>query len=557
MKYLKYLSIVALLAVVAACSEDFLAVNPQGSLDGAALQSPQGIEASLVSAYSMLDGWNGQWGNFGPWGRDAGSDASDIADITQIELFQWIPSNGLFDDYFQSRFEGIARSNATRALNNSSDLISADRQAQIDAETRFLRAHFHFELWKVFRNVPFYTEDDIDFRKPNDQDILPTIISELEAAASVLPAVQAEVGRVSQGAAWAYLGRARMFAGDFAGAKSALDAVVNSGIYALNDCFQHNFNAEFDNSVESVYAVQFSVNDGDSGANNGNYGTRLGFPHSGSPFGCCGFNQPSADVVNAFKVDANGLPITDGTDIAEGDFVDPRLDLSVGRDDVPFWDHGIHNPTWIRDRNFAGPFSPKKTQYWSSQPEFNSANAPGAWGPQVSAINYNIIRYADVLLMLAEAEVETGNLERARELVNMVRSRAGGCAQGPGTSAADVLVSIDDPGITWANYAVSTYDDPWTDATAARNAVRLERRIELSQEGIRMYDLRRWGILEQTMNAYFARNAARADDDILRRDYLDQAFTVEGRHNAFPLPGVQVDLSELDGTPMLQQNPGF
>jgi len=564
MKYFKIGLFVAILGIVAAaCSEDFLELNPQGSLDGSALQSPAGIEASLISAYSMLDGWNGQWGNFGPWGRDAGhwiwsgvasddahkgSDASDIADITQIELYQWLPSNGLFNDLFTSRFEGVARANATRALNAGSEEISAARSAEIDAETKFLRAHFH---------LPYYTEDDIDFRKSNADDILPNIISDLQDAVAGLPTTQAEVGRVNSLAASAYLGRVMLFAGDFAGARAALQTVVNSGQYSLAPCFQDNFNAAADNSSESILAVQFSTNDGDPGANNGNYGTRLGFPHSGSPFGCCGFNQPTADLVNAYKVDASGLPITDGTDVAAGDLVDPRLDLSVGRDDVPFWDHGTHNPTWIRDRNFAGPFSPKKMQYFASQAEFNSSSSPGAWGPQVSAINYNIIRYADVLLMLAEAEIETGNLEAARSLVNQVRSRAAGCAQGPATDGSNILVSIDDPGITWASYAVGTYDAPWTNANAARDAVRLERRIELAQEGHRMYDLRRWGILEQTMNAYFARNAARADGDVLKRLYLNEGFTVEARHNRFPLPGTQVDLSEMDGTPMLQQNPGF
>ena len=163
MKYFKYLLLVGVFGIVIACSEEFLELNPQGSLDGSALQSPAGIEASLISAYSMLDGWNGRWGNFGPWGIDAGhwiwsgvasddahkgSDASDIADITQIELYQWIPSNGLLEDLFTSRFEGIARANATRALNSGSEEIDAARQAEIDAETRFLRAHFHFDLWR-------------------------------------------------------------------------------------------------------------------------------------------------------------------------------------------------------------------------------------------------------------------------------------------------------------------------------------------------------------------------------------------------------------------------
>ena len=573
MKHIKYFIFIAVLGVITfACSGDFLELNPQGALDGSALQSPDGIEASLISAYSMLDGWNGQWGNFGPWGKDAGhwiwagvasddahkgSDASDIADITQIELYQWLPSNGLLEDLFVSRFEGIARVNATMNLNNSSEAIDAARKTQIDAESRLLRAHYHFDLYRTFKNIPYYVETDQDFRKSNDSDILPAIITDLETAVSGLPVSQGEVGRATKGAAQAYLGKVKMFAGDYAGAKAAFDAVVNSGQYSLTDCFHDNFNAATDINSEAMLAVQFSVNDGDPGANNANYGTRLGFPHSGSPFGCCGFNQPSADLVNSYLVDDNGLPMSNAGDVALGSTVDPRLDWTVGRDNVPYYDHGTHQPEWIRDRNFGGPYSPKKTQYHSDQNQFNSAASAGAWGPQASAINYNIIRYADVLLMLAEAEVEAGSLERARELVNMVRTRAGNCAQGPGGSSAEIQTSIDDPAITWATYKVGTYPGPWTDATAARSAVRLERRLELAMEGHRLYDLRRWGTLPQTMNAYFARNAARDDSDLFKRRYLSEAFTVEAKHNAYPLPGVQVDLSEVDGAPMLKQNDGF
>jgi hypothetical protein len=570
MKAFKILLVFASVALLAACSEEFLEVAPKGSLDAAALESPAGIEASLISAYSMIDGWNGTWGNLGPWGKDAGhwiwsnvasddahkgSDAGDIVDITQIELYQWLPSNGLIEDLFTERYEGIARANATAALNNASETIDPARQAEITGEVAFLRAHFHFDLWKNFRNVPYYTEEDFDFRKANNEDIIPRIVADFQTAINNLPTSFSEVGRANRTAAQAYLGKVFMHNGQFAEAREQLSAVVNSGQYALNPCFYDNFNAATDNSVESIFAVQYSVNDGDPNANNGNYGTRLGFPHSGSPFGCCGFNQPSADLANAFRTDEAGLPIpvTQGEDLAVGMTVDPRLDWTVGRDDVPYYDYGLHNPTWIRDRSFAGVYSTKKAQYQAAQTEFNSANSPGAWGPQVSAINYNIIRYADVLLMLAEAEVELGNLEAARALVNQVRSRAGGCVQG----ASSITTSMDDPEITWATYSVGTYDDAWTNAGAAREAVRLERRLELAMEGHRMYDLRRYGTLQSTMNDYFARNNARADGDPLKRNYLSDAQNVDGRYMAYPIPSQQILLSSIEGTPMLQQNEGF
>jgi tetratricopeptide (TPR) repeat protein len=573
MKALKVIIFSLIIMGAYSCGDNFLEVNPQGALDGSALQSPAGIEASLISAYSMLDGWNGQWGNNGPWAKDAGhwiwsnvasddahkgSEASDIPQILEIEKFQWLPSNNLLEDLFLPRYEGIARVNATISLNASSTEIDAGRKAEIEAEARFLRAHYHFDIWRAFKNIPYYTEADEDYRKPNTEDIIPNIVADLEAAIAVLPTDQAEVGRVTKGAAQAYLGKVYMHNGQYAEAKAQFDAVVASNKYSLAPCFHDNFNADKDNGSESVFAVQFSVNDGDPGANNGNYGTRLGFPHSGSPFGCCGFNQPTPDLVNAFKTDGSGLPVRDGADIDfTNDNIDPRLDWTVGRDGVPFYNHGNHERSWIRDPSHGGIYSPKKTQFHADQDQYNSGASAGAWGPQVSAINYNIIRYADVLLMLAEAEVELGNLEAARALVNQVRNRANGCAQGPGTSASDIEVATNDAGITWANYNVGEYTSAWSDAGAARDAVRLERRLELAMEGHRFYDLRRWGILESTMNAYIAANNSRTDGDELKRQHLVDANNVEAKHYAFPLPQVQIDLSEVDGTPRLTQNPGF
>lgn len=570
MNKIKYIVSIAVLALVFfSCKDEFLEHNPQGALDGAALASPAGIETSLVSAYSMLDGWSGQWGNFGPWARDAGhwvwgdvtsddsykgSDASDLAEFTEFELFQWRGSNGLLDDYWQSQYEGVARANATIALNNASE----NPDSEVDGQAKFLRAHYHFNLWKMFKNIPYYTEEDFDFRKANDQDIFPNMIADMTDAFNQLPNSFAEVGRVTKGAADAYLGKMYMYNGDLESAKPHLERVAGATYgYELADCYHDNFDADFENGPESILAVQFSVNDGDGAANNGNYGTRLGFPHSGSPFGCCGFHQPTQNLVNQFKTGADGLPTTAGGDIGganAADMVDPRLDWSVGRDDVPYYDHGNHNPSWIRDRAFAGPFSPKKQQFHAHHSDaIGSGAIPGAWGNQVSAINYNIIRLADVILMLAEVEAQIGSTDVARQLVNRVRARAANCAQGAGTGAADIRASINDASITWATYNVQEYPmghSAFASRASALDAVKLERRIELSNEGHRTFDLRRWGDLESVMNAYL-------DTEQVSRSYIANHNTVEAIHYVFPLPTTQIDLSEVDGEPRLQQNTGF
>jgi hypothetical protein len=540
-----------------ACTEDFLDAPPQAALDEGTLGNQAGVEAALISAYSMLDGWNDDWGTFSPpwggagsnwvWGSVTsddsykGSESGDQLEIQQIELYQWAPGNVYFNVKFQALYEGIARSNATIGLMKKTEGLSEiDR---IEGEARFLRGHYHFDAWKMWKNVPYYTEEDDDFRKPNTEDIIPRIVEDFQFAANNLPSVQGAVGRATSGAAQAYLGKVLLYNGDYSGAKTQLDAVVNSGIYALSPCFHDPFTQELENGPEMVFSIQASVNDGSSEGQNGNFADRLNYPNGGGSFGCCGFHQPSQNLVNSHKVDANGLPMTSSfndADVTSADPVDPRLDWTVGRDDVPFLEYGLHSPDWIRARVFAGPYSAKKFIH----DEGEKSNV-GWQTEQLSSINVPIIRYSDVLLMLAECEVEAGSLDRARELVNMVRARAAGCAIGPDGTAT----SIDDPGITWATYRVGTYDTPWSDKDAARAAVRFERKIELALEGHRLFDLRRWGVAKTVLNEYLAVEST-------KRVYLDVA-NFEDRHALYPLPSVQIELSKVDDTPQLQQNPGY
>jgi hypothetical protein len=320
----------------------------------------------------------------------------------------------------------------------------------------------------------------------------------------------------------------------------------------LEETFHNVFAVQHDNGPETILAYQASSNDGNPNGNNGNYSDRLNFPHSGSPLGCCGFHQPSQNLVNVFQVDANGLPLLDGSwndaeaaDITPTTPVDPRLDWTTGRDGVPYLDWGIHEAGWIRARQFAGPYSPKKTIYEKNS---GAMSAVGWQNTQLHSMNFHILRYADVMLMLAEAEVEVGSLENARSLVNEIRLRAGQSAQGP--DGGDVQVSIDDASITWANYQIGTYDSPWTDQAAAREAVRMERRLELAMEGHRLFDLKRWGIAKDVLNAYVTKEKT-------RREYLSAAVTFEDRHMLYPLPITQIELSTVDGVEQLAQNPGW
>jgi hypothetical protein len=568
---------------VAWACDDFLDTPAQGALDEQTLANRAGVEGTLIAAYRVLD-WNsgvgGDWGTAASnwvWGSvtsdDAykGSEASDQPNITDIELYNWTTgaAESYLNDKWRGSYEGVVRANATiRLLNsvveNSPEEISQDDQDGIRGEALFLRAHFHFEAWKMWGNIPYYTEDDTDFREANTGgDPIASILSDLDEAIGLLPATprNGDAGRASSWTAQAYKGRVQVYAGDYGGGLTTLAAVRASGVYGLEDDFSKVWTGfqDLSNGRETILAYQASSNDGEPNGNNANYGERLNFPHSGSPFGCCGFHQPSQNLVNFFAVDASGLPLalTDpnwnarNTNLdaaaSAGLTFDPRLDWTVGRDGVPYKDWGAHAAGWIRSPAFGGPYSPKKSAYEDGS---GAVSNVGWVNTQLSSMNIHIYRYADLLLLLAEANVEAGSLGEACTIVNEIRTRAGVLAQGPATSATDMAVPIDDPSITWADYEVGLYPCPFPDQTYARTAVRYERRLELAMEGHRFFDLRRWGIAEQVINDYLAVESQ-------RRSFLTAATPYSARYNLFPIPPIQIELSEVEGESRLQQNTGW
>ncbi|HEX9085113.1 MAG TPA: RagB/SusD family nutrient uptake outer membrane protein, partial [Gemmatimonadaceae bacterium] len=314
------------------------------------------------------------------------------------------------------------------------------------------------------------------------------------------------------------------------------------------------------------------------GAENANYGERLNFPYSPSHFACCGFNDPTQNLVNFFRVDANGLPLSlsapDSWNASDAEFVggtltpvDPRLDWTVGRDGVPFKDWELYSNTWARDRENAGPYSPKKNIHEKA----SGAEATVGWQPQQqSSMNMHLFRYADLLLLLAEAEVETSDLTGAVALVNQVRARAAVAAQGCAASASnnvvakypqcaghtEMTVAINDPTITWAKYDVRPYPSFPTQAYA-RAAVHAERRLELALEGQRFFDLRRYGMTEAaaTINGYVTGIGGGREDT--RRLYLVDAEPITARHRLYPIPPIEIDLSKSNGQNNLKQNFGW
>ncbi len=226
-----------------------------------------------------------------------GSEEGDLPLINEIEISKTSDVNPLPLGKWIAGYKGIQRSNdailAFQSLPN--DYISEpDRNKRI-AEARFLRTYYHYDLYKIFRHVPYIDETVTDTRIPNVDDILPRIQDDLEYASAHLPLSQPEPGRITKGAARSYLGITWMWAKKFDKAKMLFDEVIASGRYALNKTYHENFNSDFRNSKESILEVQQSVNDGALGFN-GNAGDVLNFPFGSGPVGCCGFHKYTSTI---------------------------------------------------------------------------------------------------------------------------------------------------------------------------------------------------------------------------------------------------------------------
>jgi len=557
-RFFYYLTIIAL---VFACSDEFSEVPAIGALSDATLLNETGVDLLLVGAYSTLDGirnnapgaeWNGSGDN---WWLDAlsddahkGSTDGDQADLYLLEIYDWTAGNPYLT-MWDSRYAGVNRANAVI------DLISKIEEGDFTsklAEARFLRGHYNFELQKMFGNVSYISEENFantEFNQPNTGPIWEQIEADFQFAIDNLPPTQAEIGRPTSWTAKAFLGKAHMFQQEFGAASPLFTDVINNGPYSLNPEFLANFSLAGENGSEAVFSIQFTP--GGSISWNGNQGGTLNFPNA---LGfCCGFYQPTQDLVNAYQTDGTGLPLLDTfnqTDVTNDQELtsadpftphtgplDPRLDYTAGRRGIEYNGYGI-NPgqDWVRatDADISGPYLPKKNVYQASE---TGNQGTGPWGQQFSGVNYHIMRYADVLLMAAEAEVEVGSLETARGYVNEVRNRAKNSSylqNEAGTADA-------------ANYQIEPYTAAWTDAVVARKAVRFERRLELAMEGHRLFDLRRWGVAASVINAY-VQNEARTIPN-----FGQKAGTYMPNMDLLPIPINAIDLSGG----VIQQNPGF
>ena len=581
---------ILLVSIVTFSCQKFLEVNPQGVASAAQLKSKAGVSALLVGAYSLMDGvgagttqWHAaidNWVYGGVASDDAvkGTDAGDQPEQSFIEQYNWLADNTHFRGKWQHAYDAVSRCNEVIVFATDADVkdMSDVEKTQVVAEARFLRGHYHFEAKKMWNNVPYIDEKTYSRADPsgvlvsNTANIWPKIEEDFAFAAANLPATQSQKGRATKWAAKTYLAKALLFQKKWAEAKTLLLEVYTGSGKRLVTEYHDNFRTVTNNNAESIFEVEFSINDG-TGGQNGNKGSTLNWPYtSTSPGrGCCGFYLPSHNLVNAFRTDANGLPLigdaVDGTkdtynnvDVPNdqgvkfsepwtpdySQSVDPRLDWTVGRRGVRFLDWGkMPGTSWIRDQNYSGPFTGKKWMYYLGEENSTTHSTDR----RSVNNNYRLLRMSHVILWLAECEAELGNLASAETYVNLIRKRAGGSTK----QDADVNTKV-------AEYPTGTFATKG--ASFAKNAVHMEQRLEFAMEGHRFFDLVRWGIAETVLNNY-AKAESVAGKSWDGRSFSKRAYmagrTFASKNNFFPIPADEILNSQKEGKSVLVQNPGY
>jgi hypothetical protein len=591
MKNIQRLSVCVLITagiVYNSCKKSSLDQPALGALSTTQITSAAGVDGLLIGAYSALDGQTGTNTAFGGgsawetspdnwiYGSVAGGDAHkgssgiDQPAINSIATFTVDASNGFLNSKWIADYEGITRANnVLKSVGAVAGISDADK-ANIIGQARFLRGHYYFDLKKMFGNVPYIDETTTNFVQPNTADIWPKIVDDFKFAYANLPATQTQVGRINKWAAGAYLAKTYLYQKDYADADKTFTEVITGGTnsagvaYGLTDNYFDNFNAATKNNKETVFAIQQAANDGTNTISEANNGDMLNYPYN-SPFGCCGFFQPTEDLANSFRTDATGLPYLDDYNshpvvndqgiasnaafTLDAGNLDPRLDWTVGRRGIPYLDWGNHpGQNWIREQSSAGPYSPKKNVYYQAS-KGTLADAH-SWAPG-NANQVNIIRFADVLLMAAEAKAQLGTGDLGLSYVNQVRARA--------AKPAGFVYTYKDPanplgGYTTtpaAKYVITQYPGGYfTGKDVALKAIYFERKLELAMEGHRFFDIVRWGTAQQSLAAYFGYDGKTISD------VVGAHFTI-GKNEVYPIPQPQIDLESTGKSSALKQNTGY
>ena len=531
---------------------------PQGTLSDEQVKTEENAEAMVVSAYAIFTTAEDINSSFSMWNFEVrsddaykgGSGPGDGDVFHQLEIQQGVlTTNWNINDMWVRLYNSLSRVNSAIALLNASDY---DMKQQRLAEMKFLRAYGHFLLKRLYKHIPFVTNENLTYDEYNNlsnheytnDEGWQQIINDLEEAYKVLPEKQADKGRPTKAAAAAFLAKVYLYKAYHQDDENnnqvtsinqdELQKVIeytNPALYAnygLEADIHNNFRPEeqFENGIESIWAIQYSRNDGSTFGNlNWSYGL---IPPNipGATDGGTDFFKPSQNLVNAFRTGADGLPLLDTFNQKDYDMAvdnaDPRLFLTVGMPGLPY----MFNKNFMMDKTSVWSRSGGVYGYYVSLKQNIDPALIGEYlikgSYWASPMNRIVFRYADVLLMRAEAYAQLGNSEQAINLVNQIRQRAAGSTQMIGSYQN--------------TYGVKMYVTPYKGAYSKEETVKIvkmERRLEMAMESERFFDLVRWGDAANVLNKYYAEEI---DNCAL---YSDAQFTAN-KGEYLPIPFVQM-----------------
>lgn len=569
MKKILY-SVLTVLALVGttSCSDFLDDQKPQGVLDSDMVKEPSNVDNLVISAYAVFTTAEDVNSSFSMWNFDVRSDdaykggngTSDGDVFHQLEIEQGVlTTNWNINDMWVRLYNCISRVNsAISVLETTSD--SYQLKAQRLGEMKFLRAYAHFLLKRLYKNIPFIMDANLkqeDYNtlsntEFNNDEGWQQIINDVEYAYSVLPVKQTDKGRPSKAAAAAFLTKAYLYKAYRQDDPSSNQVtsinredllkvieysnpdIYSAGGFDLEADFHNNFRpeAQYENGVESIWAMQYSINDGTKYGNlNWSYG--LIVPNiPGVTDGGCDFYKPSQNLVNAYRTDADGHPFIDTFNNKDYDLTqdaDPRLFLTVGLTGLPYEFNSKYmmdaSSTWSRSNGLYGYYVTLKQNV---DPDCGYMVKGSWWGTPMNRI---VFRYADVLLERAEAYAQLaikgeGDAKQAINIVNDIRKRA--------KQSTGMIANY--PSDYGVKFNISTYDGNYS-AEETLKIVKMERRLEMGMESERFFDLVRWGEAEKVLNKYFAEETNNCSI------YGDAHFTAN-KNEYLPIPFSQVAASD-------------
>lgn len=564
MKKILY-SVLTVLALVGttSCSDFLDDQKPQGVLDSDMVTDPSNVDNLVISAYAVFTTAEDVNSSFSMWNFDVRSDdaykggngTSDGDVFHQLEIEQGVlTTNWNINDMWVRLYNCISRVNsAISVLETTSD--SYQLKAQRLGEMKFLRAYAHFLLKRLYKNIPFIMDANLkqeDYNtlsntEFNNDEGWQQIINDVEYAYNVLPVKQTDKGRPSKAAAAAFLTKAYLYKAYRQDDPSSNQVtsinredllkvieysnpdIYSAGGFDLEADFHNNFRPEtqYENGVESIWAMQYSINDGTKYGNlNWSYG--LIVPNiPGVTDGGCDFYKPSQNLVNAYRTDADGHPFIDTFNNKDYDLTqdaDPRLFLTVGLTGLPYEFNSKYmmdaSSTWSRSNGLYGYYVTLKQNV---DPDCGYMVKGSWWGTPMNRI---VFRYADVLLERAEAYAQLNETGEAIKLVNKIRLRA--------KQSTGMIANY--PSDYGVKFNISTYNGSYSQEDALK-IVKMERRLEMGMESERFFDLVRWGEAEKVLNKYFAEEANNCSI------YGDAHFTAN-KNEYLPIPFSQVAASD-------------